>query len=122
MSAPLIILLIYCSSRFDYITRKKECARHRLCVRLVLAKYCTSQFHAMKRIVTFAAIVASASALSASVSIKPQTTSLFQDLKLNPVTRASDQASVVLPSLWRSNTPFGVADEVAVCAFLRHFG
>jgi hypothetical protein len=24
--------------------------------------------------------------------------------------------------LWRSNTPFGVADEVAVCAFLRHFG
>jgi hypothetical protein len=43
-------------------------------------------------------------------------------LKATPLARASDEISVSLPSLWRADTPFGLADEVSVCTFLRHFG
>mmetsp|Transcript_41992 Transcript_41992/g.50388 ORF Transcript_41992/g.50388 Transcript_41992/m.50388 type:complete len:87 (-) Transcript_41992:629-889(-) len=48
--------------------------------------------------------------------------SLFEQLQSAPLIRASDGSTLALPSLWRSNTPFGVADEYSVCAFLRHFG
>ena len=47
---------------------------------------------------------------------------LYNGLESTPLTRASDQKSLLLPTLWRANTPLGLADEVSVCAFLRHFG
>ena len=46
----------------------------------------------------------------------------LEGLRVTPLVRASDAATVALPSLWRANTPFGIADEVSVCTFLRHFG
>lgn len=59
-----------------------------------------------------AALAASATALSPTL----------EGLRTTPLVRASDAASVALPTLWRAQTPFGIADEVSVCAFLRHFG
>jgi len=47
---------------------------------------------------------------------------LIDDLMSTPLLRASDGEAVALPSLWRANTPFGIADETVVCAFLRHYG
>jgi hypothetical protein len=52
----------------------------------------------------------------------PKQSSLIDDLMSTPLLRASDGEAVALPSLWRANTPFGIADETAVCAFLRHYG
>jgi hypothetical protein len=69
-----------------------------------------------------ASCVGSAMALSATTAAPSRTNLVLDGLRGTPLVRASDQALVTLPSLWRSNTPFGVADEVAVCAFLRHFG
>jgi hypothetical protein len=69
-----------------------------------------------------ASCVGSAMALSATTSIPSRTSLVLDGLRETPLVRASDQALVSLPSLWRANTPFGVADEVVVCAFLRHFG
>ena len=47
---------------------------------------------------------------------------VFDGLVNTPLVRASDEELVSLPSLWKSNTPFGLGDETAVCAFLRHYG
>jgi hypothetical protein len=69
-----------------------------------------------------ASCVGSALALSATTAIPSRTSLVLDGLRETPLVRASDQALVSLPSLWRANTPFGVADEVVVCAFLRHFG
>lgn len=64
----------------------------------------------------------SASAFSAvSPVTKPQNV-LIDNLMGTPLLRASDGEAVALPSLWRANTPFGLGDETAVCAFLRHYG
>jgi hypothetical protein len=52
----------------------------------------------------------------------PRTSLVYDQLQSVPLYRASDEQMVNLPDLWRSGTPFGVADEVVVCAFLRHFG
>jgi hypothetical protein len=64
----------------------------------------------------------SSSSLALSTIARPPTSAVFQSLQSTPVQRASDGAIVSLPSQWRHNTPFGVADETSVCAFLRHFG
>ena len=48
--------------------------------------------------------------------------SVYTGLQSTPLVRASDQQSVLVTDLWRSQTPLGLADETAVCAFLRHFG
>jgi len=72
-----------------------------------------------KTLLALAITISSAFALSATTTLS---TNIYEGLQSTPLTRASDQKSILLPSLWRSNTPFGVADEVAVCAFLRHFG
>jgi hypothetical protein len=57
-----------------------------------------------------------------ATTTKPQTTSeIFQGLQNTKLIRA-DGISTTLTSQWRQNTPFGVADETAVVAFLRHFG
>ena len=64
----------------------------------------------------FSAIAPTApAALSTGVSI-------LDALRATPLIRASDSQPIALPSQWRSGTPFGIADEVAVVAFLRHFG
>jgi AhpC/TSA antioxidant enzyme len=57
-----------------------------------------------------------------SATAPATSTKVYQGLSSTPLVRASDLKSIVLPSLWRSNTPLGMADEVAVCAFLRHYG
>mmetsp|Transcript_5281 Transcript_5281/g.15002 ORF Transcript_5281/g.15002 Transcript_5281/m.15002 type:complete len:83 (+) Transcript_5281:54-302(+) len=66
-----------------------------------------------------------ASAFSAIAPTAPATStgsSILDGLRATPLLRASDSQPIALPSQWRSGTPFGIADEVAVVAFLRHFG
>jgi len=69
----------------------------------------------MLRLFSFITIVGNAAGLAATAS----TSSALPGLKL---TRASDAKNVVLKNLWRQRTPFGIADETAVFAFLRHYG
>jgi len=57
------------------------------------------------------------STLSATTS-----STVFTQLQQTPLVRASDGRAILLPTLWRSNTPFSIGDEVATVAFLRHFG
>lgn len=57
------------------------------------------------------------SAFSASIAAKP---SIYDGLDSTPLLRAADGESTVLTKQWRQNTPFGIADETAVCAFLRY--
>lgn len=66
-----------------------------------------------------ASTLAPAAAFSA---LAPPSSSILSGLQTAPLVRASDNASVLLPNEWRSNTPFGLADEIAVVAFLRHYG
>jgi hypothetical protein len=47
---------------------------------------------------------------------------VYQGLQSTPLVRASDASPVLLTNLWRVNTPLGIADEYAVCTFLRHYG
>ena len=64
-----------------------------------------------------------ASAFSAIAPAAPaKSASILDGLRSTPLIRASDSQLIALPSQWRSSTPFGIADEVAVVAFLRHFG
>ena len=65
-----------------------------------------------------------ASAFSAIAPTAPAalSTGILDSLRATPLVRASDSQPIALPSQWRSGTPFGIADEVAVVAFLRHFG
>jgi len=62
--------------------------------------------------------------LSSGFSASPvaRQNGVIDDLMGTPLLRASDGVAVALPSLWRANTPFGLGDETAVCAFLRHYG
>jgi len=81
----------------------------------------------MKAIVAFLLLVVvsreEADALTTTTtSSVPSSSSVFSDLQSTPLMRASDDAIIPLTSQWRSNTPFGIADETAVIAFLRHFG
>ena len=80
----------------------------------------------MKRVSTLLLrVFLSASLLlsSAAFSATPiQQASVLEGLQTTPLLRASDGQAVTLPSLWRANTPFGIGDETAVCAFLRHYG
>jgi hypothetical protein len=61
-------------------------------------------------------------AVFAFTATKAQQSEIFQGLQNTKLIRASDGISTTLTSQWRQNTPFGVADETAVVAFLRHFG
>ena len=63
-------------------------------------------------------------AFSATVAAPTEatTSAVYDGLASTPLVRASDSSEILLPSLWRSNTPLGIADEVACVAFLRHFG
>mmetsp|Transcript_3323 Transcript_3323/g.7165 ORF Transcript_3323/g.7165 Transcript_3323/m.7165 type:complete len:82 (-) Transcript_3323:682-927(-) len=72
------------------------------------------------RLFISASLVSAATAFSASTAGKQNF--LLEDLSSTPLARASDGQAVTLPSLWRANTPFGLGDETAVCAFLRHYG
>lgn len=61
-------------------------------------------------------------AVFAFTATKTQQSEIFQGLQNTKLIRASDGIPTTLTSQWRQNTPFGVADETAVVAFLRHFG
>ena len=67
-----------------------------------------------------ASLVLFSSGFSATPVLKQN--GVIDDLLSTPLLRASDGEAVSLPSLWRANTPFGIGDETAVCAFLRHYG
>jgi len=62
------------------------------------------------------------SADALAMSSLSSTNIIYDGLSTTQLTRASDLELVTLPSLWRSNTPFGIADDTAVCALLRHYG
>ena len=64
----------------------------------------------------------SAIAPTAPAALSTDSVSILDSLRATPLVRASDSQPITLPSQWRSGTPFGIADEVAVVAFLRHFG
>mmetsp|Transcript_21239 Transcript_21239/g.25276 ORF Transcript_21239/g.25276 Transcript_21239/m.25276 type:complete len:86 (+) Transcript_21239:108-365(+) len=64
---------------------------------------------------------------SSSLAFSPPTTvssnsQAFDALNETPLVRASDGQTLNVPSLWRSNGPFGIGDEIAVVAMIRHFG
>jgi len=87
------------------------------------------RFQSILEFVLVAACVQQSSVLAFSAQAPPnavptgtESTNLFAQLEVSPLVRASDGQSIALSSLWRSGTPFGIADEVSVCAFLRHFG
>lgn len=48
--------------------------------------------------------------------------SIIDNLRSTSLIRASDASPIAIPTQWRSSTPFGIADETAVVAFLRHYG
>lgn len=74
------------------------------------------------QVAALSATTLTTSKAAASTTSTSSSSEVYKGLSSTPLVRASDYASVALPSLWRSNTPFGIADEVAVCAFLRHYG
>eukprot|EP00956_Cyclotella_meneghiniana_P020289 scaffold35577_cov69-Cyclotella_meneghiniana.AAC.4 len=78
----------------------------------------------MKTITSSLALAASTllSSTSAFSTVAPIKTSIYEGLSSTPLIRASDSSAILLPSQWRSQTPFGLADETAVVAFLRHYG
>ena len=61
-----------------------------------------------------------ATAMALAPAMTPRATT-YDLLKVTQVNRPSDQATVALPSLWREGFA-GIGEEVAVVAFLRHFG
>lgn len=76
-------------------------------------------------VMLLASVLLSMQAEGFSATVTAPTSSaidVYEGLASTPLVRASDASSVILPSLWRSNTPLGIADEKAVCAFLRHYG
>ena len=78
----------------------------------------------LRRVALFslwASLIGTINALS-TLSTTPTTSSVFTQLQQTPLVRASDGRAILLPTLWRSNTPFAIGDEVATVAFLRHFG
>ena len=77
----------------------------------------------IQEVVAFSANVARAPSSSvASGATSTSSSSVYDGLSTTPLVRASDSSSVLLPTLWRSDTPFGIGDEIVVCAFLRHYG
>ena len=59
------------------------------------------------------------SKLNAAPAGSAASSAILDGLKKAPLIRAADSEPVLLPDQWRSGTPFGLADEVAVLAFLR---
>lgn len=80
-----------------------------------------------KLLLLLLATASQAAAFTATTAAKLSTTSaatsaIYEGLASTPLIRASDSSPVLLTDLWRANTPFGIGDEYAVCAFLRHYG
>lgn len=70
----------------------------------------------------FVNVASAFSAIAPAAPTKSASSTILDGLRSTPLIRASDSQLIALPSQWRSSTPFGIADEVAVVAFLRHFG
>ena len=67
-------------------------------------------------------LVNAASAFSSVAPTSSTAAGILEGLRSSPLIRASDSAPVVLTDQWRSSTPFGIGDETAAVAFLRHYG
>ncbi|KAL7527024.1 hypothetical protein ACHAWF_002003 [Thalassiosira exigua] len=76
----------------------------------------------LRLVVAASCLVSSASAFSAIASPAPASAAVLDGMRSTPLVRASDASPVLISDEWRSGTPFGLADEVAVLAFLRHYG
>jgi len=63
-----------------------------------------------------------AGAASAFSVTAPASSGILDNLRSTPLIRASDSSPILIPDQWRSSTPFGIGDETAVVAFLRHYG
>jgi hypothetical protein len=88
-----------------------------------LKLFCFLAMTGLRRVALFslwASLIGSINALSTQ-STTP-TSTVFTQLQQTSLVRASDGRAILLPTLWRSNTPFAIGDEVATVAFLRHFG
>jgi hypothetical protein len=76
----------------------------------------------MKVVLSLALAASSLFDTTSAFSAIAPTASILDGLRTTPLIRASDASPILLPDQWRSSTPFGIADESAVVAFLRHFG
>lgn len=82
----------------------------------------------MKILLGASCLLGAASSFSAITAPPPPAarggaSSVLAGLRNAPLVRASDPSSpVLLTNEWRSGMPFGIGDEVAVLAFLRHYG
>ena len=79
----------------------------------------------LRRVALFslwASLIGTINALSTLSATTTTSSTVFTQLQQTPLVRASDGRAILLPTLWRSNTPFSIGDEVATVAFLRHFG
>jgi len=63
-------------------------------------------------------LINAASAFTATSSIS----TVYDNLRSTELIRASDSSPVKITDQWRSSSPFGLGDETAVLAFLRHYG
>jgi len=65
-------------------------------------------------------LINAASAFTATSSSSIST--VYDILRSTELIRASDSSPVKITDQWRSSSPFGLGDETAVLAFLRHYG
>eukprot|EP00985_Skeletonema_marinoi_P001522 scaffold604_cov168-Skeletonema_marinoi.AAC.6 len=77
---------------------------------------------AMKTLLALSCLINSAGAFSAVAPATESSGLVLDNLRSTPLIRASDSSPIILPNEWRSSTPFGLGDETAVLAFLRHYG
>jgi len=76
----------------------------------------------VKTLLALSCLINAASAFSAMAPASKSSSKVFDNLRSTPLIRASDSSPIILPDQWRSSTPFGLGDETAVLAFLRHYG
>ena len=77
---------------------------------------------ATKTLLALSCLINSAGAFSAVAPAAARGEIVFDNLRSTPLIRGADSAPILLPDQWRSSTPFGLGDETAVLAFLRHYG
>ena len=61
-------------------------------------------------------------AASAFTATSSSISAVYDNLRSTELIRASDSSPVKITDQWRSSSPFGLGDETAVLAFLRHYG
>jgi hypothetical protein len=71
---------------------------------------------------SIAILLISSNAVALTLTATLQSSGVFTGLQTTPLIRASDAMPTIITQQWRQDTPFAIADETVVCAFLRHFG